>query len=82
MTTHNRHNTNMIHLDEWGHHGGQEEPEIPEKVSMKDVADACSVLIQHLMGIGSNDATINVKSNQGGHALISIKIIDCDCGKD
>ena len=69
----------MIHLDEWGQLGGQEED---DKVTMEDVADACATLIRHVMDMGSDDAVITVNSTEGGSAQISIKIIDCGCSKD
>jgi hypothetical protein len=67
----------MIGLDEWA-----QQSEAPKMASPKDVADACEVLIQHVLSMGCDSAVINVGSTEGGSALISVRVIDCDGQSD
>ncbi len=63
----------MIHFDGFGH---SEDQDADQKITMEDVAEACSVLIRHVMEMGSDDAVLTVKSLQGGSSLITVKIVD------
>jgi cephalosporin hydroxylase len=58
------------------------QPEVPKIASPKDVAKACDILIQHVLSTGCGSAIINVGSEEGGSAIVTVKIIDCGHGQD
>jgi hypothetical protein len=58
------------------------QPETPKMASPKDVANACETLIQHVLGMGCDSAVINVGSEEGGRAVVTVKVIDCSCSED
>ena len=64
----------MISLDEW-----IQQSKAP---TSKDVCEACDVLIQHVLSMGCGSAVINVVSEEGGRAMVSVKIIDCGHDQD
>ena len=70
----------MIHIEEFtGSDESDDEKDDAEErqpVTMDDVIEACTVLILHMMDMGANDGNFNIKSDKGGRAVISIKIID------
>lgn len=43
---------------------------------MDVVADACSILIQHLIDMGSDTVVLNIRSASGGTAKVTVEIID------
>ena len=63
----------MISLDEW-----MQQSKAP---TSKDVSEACDVLIKHVLSMGCGSAVINVTSEEGGSAIVTVKIIDCDPGQ-
>jgi hypothetical protein len=64
----------MISLDEWIQQSKAPTP--------KDVSEACEILIQHVLSMGCDSAVINVGSEEGGRAMVTVKIIDCGRDQD
>lgn len=59
-----------------------EHSEPVKMASPKDVANACEVLIQHVLSMGCDSAVINVGSVEGGRAVVTVKVVDYDDGDD
>lgn len=76
-----------MHLDEFGGRGMPRTNKKPgqkpgqacgHKVTMDQVADACSVIIQHVIDMNSDVANLTIQSTGGGSARITVEIIDHD----
>jgi hypothetical protein len=74
-----------MHLDEFGGRSmppkkkksGQKSGQTcGHKVTMDQLSDACSVLIQHVIDMNSDTAVLTIQSTNSGTAKITVEIID------